>query len=249
MYEINKHKINKPKYETEFIQEIKRKAFYKLPIFIQDVKFKSAKDNLKTGGNSRVDIYDKLSNYDFRTRVFSLLYRNYPPGEACNIMRKLLLDDPVNINNVCIKSNDISLDIEKLLPDDAEIENVLLLTNHNEESNTLKNYIVDTSADGKSYDMIILSYMLHHGIEKIMTELSNIKYTYLLIRDLDVLTDDDKLILDFIHGKRLDYLSKSEVIKMMSKNLKLVTENQTRYDPITNPEKKYYLLFEHHTKV
>lgn len=109
------------------------------------------------------------------------------------------------------------------------------------------------------YELVVCSHYLHHVSDK--TEIADriselIKPGgYLFVRDSDVESDDDKLLLDILHDfydyvtlnsgvykpQKLNYLTKESAAELFQK-LEFQAESHVKYD-ITNPIKAFNTLF------
>jgi len=166
-------------------------------------------------------------------------------------------------NHSCPKINDSLLkNLLNLLPFKFEPKTILDIGGNYETKGILSDHFkdakVDIDFDKTQYDLVICNQYLHHVNDKkeIASRISDLVKPdgFLFVRDSDVESDDDQLLLDIMHDiydyitldsgvykhQKLNYLIKENVTELFPK-LQFHSESHVKYD-LTNPIKAFNIL-------
>lgn len=192
--------------------------------------------------------------------------RNYSL-EVCKRFSQDSKLDP-KTQNSCFKINEhLVKNLVNLIPFGFEPKNILNIAGDDNTNALLVEHFtnakIDTIISDKLYDLVICDQYLHHVNDKKKTasEISNLIKPdgYLFVRDSDIESNDDQLLLDILHDfydyitmnsgvykqQKLNYISK-ENIKELFPKLEFQSESHTHYDS-TNPIKAFNMLFKSRT--
>jgi hypothetical protein len=184
--------LRKPKYETDYSDDLSRKVFYKVNFLVEEFKL-LPESEIKGAGHLLNDSVNDtpldtairiiLDDSVLRTRFIVLMHKHIDnPGIVCCMIRKMSTQKITSWDDLktytqeickqytgsqCLKMNErLIRDIEHLVPAEFNPTHILDLYGTKDSKHALEEKFsdvqVDTEIKDTNYDLVILSHCLHH---------------------------------------------------------------------------------------